>query len=50
MVTENTHDVWINVDGVYDITPEQVANSLHEAVEMIVKYCGGTVEFEGVVA
>lgn len=50
MVTENTRDVWINVDGVFDILPDQVAQSLHEAVEMIVKYCGGTVEFEGVVA
>jgi DNA/RNA-binding domain of Phe-tRNA-synthetase-like protein len=50
MVTENTRDVWVNVDGVFDITPAQVAQSLHEAVEMIVKYCGGTVEFEGVLA
>lgn len=50
MVTEGTRDVWVNVDGVYDITPEQVSISLHEAVEMIVKYCGGIVEFEGVVS
>lgn len=49
MVTEETKDVWINVDGVYEITPEQVQQSLHEAVELITKYCGGTVEFEGVV-
>ncbi len=50
MVTEETRDVWVNVDGVFDITPAQVATSLHEAVEMIVKYCGGTVEFEGVIS
>lgn len=50
MVTENTKNIWINVDGVYDITPEQVRQSLHESVEIIMKYCGGTLEFEGVVA
>lgn len=49
MVTEDTKNIWINVDGIYDISPEQVEQSLHESVEMIVRYCGGTVEFEGVV-
>ena len=49
MVTEKTTNIWINVDGVYDVTPEMVQQALHESVEMIVKYCGGTVEFEGVV-
>ena len=49
-VTEDTKDVWINVDGVFDITPAQVARSLHESVALIIKYCGGTVEFEGVVS
>lgn len=48
-VTSDTKNLWINVDGVYDITPGQVHQSLHEAVQSIVKYCGGTVEFEGVV-
>ncbi|MBI3955709.1 lysine--tRNA ligase [Candidatus Gottesmanbacteria bacterium] len=50
MVTEKTKNVWINVDGVYEITPEQVEQSLHESIEKIVVYCGGTVEFQGVVA
>jgi lysyl-tRNA synthetase class 1 len=50
MVTENTKNIWINVDGVGDITPEQVATSLHESVALITKYCGGNVVFEGVVA
>ncbi|MEK7543393.1 MAG: lysine--tRNA ligase [Patescibacteria group bacterium] len=50
MVTEATKNIWINVDGVFDITSEQVARSLHESVEKIVEYCGGTVEFMGVVA
>jgi len=49
MVTEGTKNIWINVDGVYNITPEQVYRSLTESVEMIVKYCGGSVELEGVV-
>lgn len=48
-VTESTKNIWINVDGVYDITPSMVEQSLRESVEMIVKYCGGNVEFEGVV-
>lgn len=50
MVTEESTDVWINVDGVYDISPEQVRESLRESVAMIMKFCGGTLEFEGVVA
>lgn len=49
MVTEKTQNVWINVDGIYDITPEQVEQSLRESVEKIVAYCGGSVEFQGVV-
>ena len=49
MVTEKTTDLWINVDGVYDITPEKVQKSLHESVERIIKYCGGKVEMEGVI-
>lgn len=49
MVTEQTKNLWINVDGVYDITPDQVFTTLKEAVEKIVKYCGGTVEIMGVV-
>ncbi len=48
MVTEKTTDLWINVDGVFDITPEKVVQSLHESVELITKYCGGSIELEGV--
>lgn len=48
MVTEKTQNVWINVDGIFDITPQQVERSLRESVEKIVVYCGGTVEFQGV--
>ena len=49
MVTTDTKYIWINVDGVYDIGPEKVRQSLRESVEMIIKYCGGTLEFEGVI-
>ena len=49
MVTEKSTNLWINVDGIFDVTPEKVARSLHESVELIIKYCGGTVELEGVV-
>lgn len=48
MITEKTRNLWINVDGVYDITPTQVEKTLHEAIQKIIQYCGGTVEFEGV--
>lgn len=50
MVTKDSKDLWINVDGIFDISPQQVERSLRESVEMIVKYCGGIVEFEGVVS
>lgn len=49
MVTENTKNLWINVDGVYDITPEQVQRTLDESIQLIMKYCGGNLEFKGVV-
>lgn len=49
MVTEKTSDVWINVDGVFDITPLQVEETLVESIELIQKYCGGTLEFSGIV-
>lgn len=49
MVTEKTKNVLINVDGIFDVTPEKVQETLNEAIEKITKYCGGTVEFSGVV-
>ena len=49
-VTENTKDILLNIDGVYDITREKVEQSLKESIEIITKYCGGTVEFAGVVS
>ena len=49
MVTEKTKNLWINVDGVFDITPDQVQKSLQESVEIITKYLGGEVEIAGIV-
>lgn len=48
-VTEKTKNIWINIDGIYDITPEQVQKTLEKSVAIITKYCGGKVEFEGIV-
>ena len=49
-VTENTKDILLNIDGVYNITREKVEQTLKESIEIITKYCGGTVEFAGVVS
>jgi lysyl-tRNA synthetase class 1 len=46
----NTKNLYINVDGVYDISPEKVEEVLKETCDMITKYCGGTVEAFGVVS
>ena len=49
MVTEGTTNIWINVDGIYDITSEMVERSLSESINLIIKYCGGKLEFKGVI-
>ena len=49
MVTEETKDIWINVDGIFDITPHQVEETLKESIVLIQKYCGGTLDFSGIV-
>lgn len=43
-----TKNLYINVDGVYDIAPSQVEKSLQEACDVIIKYCGGKIELFGV--
>ena len=43
-----TKNLYINVDGVYDITPQQVEKSLREACDLIIKYCGGKLELFGI--
>lgn len=49
LVTDTTTNLLINVDGVYDITRDQVEQSLQETIDIIVKYCGGQVETAGIV-
>jgi lysyl-tRNA synthetase, class I len=48
-VDEKTKNLLINVEGIYDISRHQVEQSLQEVVEIIQKYCGGTVEIAGIV-
>ena len=48
-VTENTKDILLNIDGIYDITREKVEKSLKESIDIILKYCGGKVELVGIV-
>ncbi len=43
-----TKNLYINVDGVYDITSSQVEKVLKEACDTIIKYCGGKLESFGV--
>lgn len=47
-VQESTKNLYINVDGIYDITPKQVEKTLRESCDMIMKYCGGTFETFGI--
>ena len=49
-VTEETKNILLNIDGIYDITREQVERSLKESIEIITKYCGGKVELAGIVS
>jgi lysyl-tRNA synthetase class 1 len=49
-VTENTKNILLNIDGIFDITREMVEKSLKESIEIIQRYCGGTVESAGIVA
>ncbi len=47
-VTEETKNIYINVDGIYGITPEKVQQVLQETCDIILKYCGGKIEMFGV--
>jgi len=49
-VTENTKDILLNIDGVFDITREKVERSLQESIDIILKYCGGKVETAGIIS
>ncbi len=49
-VTENTKDIMLNIDGIYDITREKVEKSMQESINIILKYGGGKVELAGIVS
>jgi hypothetical protein len=42
-------NLYINVDGVFTISPENVEEILREACQEIMTYCGGKLEDFGVV-
>jgi lysyl-tRNA synthetase class 1 len=48
-VTEQTKNILLNVDGVYDVTREKVEQTLKESIDIIIKYCGGKLEIAGIV-
>ncbi|MFC1711723.1 lysine--tRNA ligase [Patescibacteria group bacterium] len=48
-VTEETKNLYINLEGIYEIKREQVEQSLKEVIDIILKYCGGKLEFAGIV-
>jgi lysyl-tRNA synthetase class 1 len=48
-VDDSTKNLFVNVDGVNEITPKDVGKTLKEAVEKIMKYCGGEIEVFGVI-
>lgn len=47
-VTENTQRILINVEGVHDISRQQVERTLQEVIMMIEKFCGGTLTDVGI--
>ena len=48
-VTNFTKNIILNIDGINDIDRSMVEQSLKESIEIITKYCGGTVELAGIV-
>lgn len=44
----STKNLYINVDGVYDIAPKKVEEVLKEACDKIMQHCGGKLELFGV--
>lgn len=47
-ITEQTKNIILNVDGVYEVDEKAVARSLREAIKLITKYCGGEVVHAGI--
>ncbi len=47
-VTTETKNIYVNVDGIYAISPDVVQEVLREACDKIVQYCGGKITLFGV--
>ncbi len=47
-VKESTKNLYINVDGIEGITPEQIEKVLKQTCDSIITYCGGTIDVYGV--
>jgi len=47
-ISNETKNVLLNVDGVYEIGRNLVEKTLKESIEEIIKYCGGTLELTGI--
>ncbi len=48
-VTEQTKNLFINIDGIFDISRAMVEETLRDTINEITKYCGGVVETAGIV-
>lgn len=48
-VSEETKNLMINVDGIFDIDRKLVEKTLQDLIEIIREYCGGEVELMGIV-
>lgn len=48
-VTIATKNLMINVEGIYDISSQQVENALKETIESILNFCGGKLVVAGII-
>lgn len=44
-VTTKTRNLLLNVDGIFDISPNMVSDTLNKTIDMLQKYCGGMLTF-----
>lgn len=49
-VTDQSKNIILNIDGIYNITREQVELSLKESIDIITKYCRGKAELAGIIS
>ncbi|MFC1653683.1 lysine--tRNA ligase [Patescibacteria group bacterium] len=48
-VTLETKNIWINTEGIYDISPKRVLQTLEDTITITQKYCGGKVLEKGII-